>query len=171
MATILAFPRVVSTLPPPTEGMTCPPLGVRFPRLLRRVEPPADPHQPLYAMDDSSGEGAMPGPSWRVVAGVDPEDGFSLILRLHEDEIVAFGYLSAVADAGSQPLAEPLITPRGTFTLITRPTAPDWPAPLLIHAASWASPSNWTGIGFWSAAVDPWGRLLDPSEWCDEEIF
>jgi hypothetical protein len=170
MATILAFPRHAAPKPAEPGGVLCPPLGVRFPLLLRRTAPDPERDRPLYALGDRvPGDGVEPG--WRVLPGVDPADGFSLILRLHEDEVVAFGYLAAVTDAGSRPLADPLITPRGTFTLITRPTDPAWPAPLLVYGASWASPANWTGIGFWSHAVDPAGRPVDTAAWCDADVF
>lgn len=57
---------------------------------------------------------------------------------------------------------------KGIFTLITGPTKPNWPGPLIIYCTSNVPADNIIDELFWEAAMVSDGKLIEPfGDFCD----
>jgi hypothetical protein len=165
---------VHSLIRPVLPGVFCPPLNLRFPTVFRIVqsvtrqqldeyglhdlEPIQDcNHYTLAEPDLDLDAGRYPGTIVRTrLQSLDPAiDRVSLVIRRHLSRATSDGYRAGLDDY-SVDFGEIIRRTEGIFTLITRPTKPAWPGPLLIHSAELTDDT-----AHWVVAVAPDGTLIE----------
>jgi hypothetical protein len=159
-------------------GIICRPLNVRFPGIYRirqtmtreqldefgcYDEPPfvGANHYCLGEPDRDRYPGTLEIAAMR---SLDPAvDEASLVVRYFRTPEAASGYHEALLDYGAATNQHAgCRTEHGIFTLITRPTRPSWPGPLIIYCVD-SVPVNYNVIGedSWEVAMAPDGTLIE----------
>jgi hypothetical protein len=165
-------------------GIFCPPLKLRFPIIYRvvqsatrkqlKAEGLADMMKPFrdccyYTLTDASEHAAVfPGTIEATeLRTLDPAiDRVSVVIHYHRSFDTAWAYHRGLWDYGADfrdfGLEPTCQTEEGIFTLITRPTNPSWPGPLIIYCVDRVPADNRFGENSWEAAVAPDGALIEP---------
>jgi len=154
----------------------CHPLNLRFPTVYRVVqsitrdqfnahglhdqEPFAN--ENCYELENSARR--YLGTIERIaISTLDPSiDRVSLVIRYHPSEESALGYLVGLEDFGAYSTDHWISsTEEGVFTLISRPTKPSWPGPLIIYCADNVPADNCLGEECWAVAMTRDGILIE----------
>jgi len=100
----------------------------------------------------------------KAVRTLDPTiDCVSLVIRHHLSREEARAYYFGLDDCSADTRMAPFYKNEdGIFTLITRPTRPSWPGPLIIYCADGVPADNPFGESSWEVAVAPDGTLMEP---------
>jgi hypothetical protein len=162
----------------PGEPVVCGPLNLRFPTVYRIVESATreqldyyrvydqEPytglnHYSLYSLVDNRGYfGTI---ERTAISTLDPAmDTVSLVIRYHRSRETARCYLHCIEDFGVDDLDNSEHqTEEGVFTLIKRPTQPNWPGPLIIYCADDMRADKGADWIVWFAAVAPDGTFIE----------
>ncbi|MCO5066950.1 MAG: hypothetical protein M9924_21520 [Rhizobiaceae bacterium] len=171
MSNIITFPIKIGHV----SDVRCEPLGISFPSIFRieqrvtpdliaaydlsDVQPGIEIYHSLH--NDTS---VYPGfVGLKTISTLDDFDRYSLVVRHHPTAESATAYLQALYDYGLADQLEMRIcrAGQGVFSMINRPTRPDWPAPMIVYTANIDHASNSRIGDIWQRAISTAGDWHD----------